>query len=279
MRPTISTAAFLRDTLLPLFTTVGLRLLYAAFVLLIGFRLVRHLLKGIERAKWYAKVDPGVAHFILSALRISCRLLIVVSATLILGIPATSFIAILTSAGVAIGLAMQGSLSNLAGGLMILIFRPFRLGDYVETADFGGTVEDITVFYTVLCTVDNRLIHCPNGSLSAVPLVNYSQRETRRLDITVTIARDADARNVRDRLIDLAQQSRWILETPPAICLAEFKDATLSLTLSVWCRSCDYRRAGSDIAEAIGEARAELHLMPPEGIMDIRLMDSNKEKK
>lgn len=278
MRRSIPAAVSLPDTLLSLLTTVGLRLLYAALVLLIGFRLVRRLLRGIERSKWCARMEPAVAHFILSALRISCRLLIVVSATLILGIPATSFLALLTSAGVAIGLAMQGSLSNLAGGFMILIFRPFRLGDYIETADFGGTVEDITIFYTVLATVDNRLIHCPNGSLSSVPLVNYSQRETRRLDVTVTIAREADAKSVRDRLIDLAQQRDGILKNPPAICLAEFRDASLALTLSVWCRSVDYRRVRSDLAEAIDDARAELHLMPPAGIMDIHLMDSEKGK-
>lgn len=275
---TIHAAASLPDALLSLLTTVGLRLLYAALVLLIGFRLVRRLLRGIERAKWCAKMDPAVAHFILSALRISCRLLIVVSATLILGIPATSFLALLTSVGVAIGLAMQGSLSNLAGGLMILIFRPFRLGDYIETANFGGTVEDITIFYTVLATVDNRLIHCPNGSLSSVPLINYSQRETRRLDVTITVARDADVGAVREKLLGIAHQREGILDTPPATCLAEMKEATIALTLSVWCRSGDYRRVRSDLAEAIDGARAELHLMPPAGVMDIRLVDSEKGK-
>ena len=161
----------------------GIKLILALLVLGIGLKLAKFITKRITKSKGMQKADPSVRSFLNNLIIIVLDVMVVVSSALIIGIPATSFIALLGTAGVAIGLALQGAFSNFAGGIMILIFRPFRVGDYIESAGLSGTVKDISIFYTVLQTIDNKHITIPNGTLMNSSVTNYSAEKIRRLDI------------------------------------------------------------------------------------------------
>ena len=271
---------YLLNFLKELVTTAGLRILYAALIIIIGLKLIKFFAKRCEKAKWYRRIDKSVAHFIVSSVNVILKVLVFVSAALVLGVPATSFVAILTSAGVAIGLALQGSLSNFAGGLMILIFKPFRVGDYIESAEVSGTVQDISIFYTVLITPDNKTIHCPNGALSNTHVTNYSEQETRRVDVPVSVSYDADVQTVKRLLLETAAANTMILpEQPPFVRLSECADSSLDFTVRVWCKNADYWTVKFDLTESIQAALVTAGIEIPYPQMDIHVKDTPPSEK
>lgn len=271
---------YLLNFLKELITTAGLRILYAVLIIVIGLKLIKFFAKRCEKAKWYRRIDKSVAHFIVSSLNVILKVLVFVSAALVLGVPATSFVAILTSAGVAIGLALQGSLSNFAGGLMILIFKPFRVGDYIESAEVSGTVQDISIFYTVLITPDNKTVHCPNGALSNTHVTNYSEQETRRVDIPVSVSYDADVAAVKQLLTETAAANEMILpDQPPFVRLSECADSSLDFTVRVWCKNTDYWTVKFDLTEAIQAALVAAGIEIPYPQMDIHVKDTPTSEK
>lgn len=271
---------YLLNFLKELVTTAGLRILYAALIIIIGLKLIKFFAKRCEKAKWYRRIDKSVAHFIVSSVNVILKVLVFVSAALVLGVPATSFVAILTSAGVAIGLALQGSLSNFAGGLMILIFKPFRVGDYIESAEVSGTVQDISIFYTVLITPDNKTIHCPNGALSNTHVTNYSEQETRRVDVPVSVSYDADVQTVKRLLLETAAANTIILpEQPPFVRLSECADSSLDFTVRVWCKNADYWTVKFDLTESIQAALVTAGIEIPYPQMDIHVKDTPPSEK
>ena len=271
---------YLLNFLKELLTTAGLRILYAVLIIIIGLKLIKFFAKRCEKAKWYRRIDKSVAHFIVSSLNVLLKVLVFVSAALVLGVPATSFVAILTSAGVAIGLALQGSLSNFAGGLMILIFKPFRVGDYIESAEVSGTVQDISIFYTVLITPDNKTVHCPNGALSNTHVTNYSEQETRRVDIPVSVSYDADVATVKQLLTETAAAIEMILpDQPPFVRLSECADSSLDFTVRVWCKNADYWTVKFDLTEAIQAALVAAGIEIPYPQMDIHVKDTPTSEK
>lgn len=271
---------YLLNFLKELVTTAGLRILYAALIIIIGLKLIKFFAKRCEKAKWYRRIDKSVAHFIVSSVNVILKVLVFVSAALVLGVPATSFVAILTSAGVAIGLALQGSLSNFAGGLMILIFKPFRVGDYIESAEVSGTVQDISIFYTVLITPDNKTIHCPNGALSNTHVTNYSEQETRRVDVPVSVSYDADVQTVKRLLLETAAANTMILpEQPPFVRLSECADSSLDFTVRVWCKNADYWTVKFDLTESIQAALVTAGIEIPYPQMDIHVKDTPPTEK
>ena len=271
---------YLLNFLKELVTTAGLRILYAALIIIIGLKLIKFFAKRSEKAKWYRRIDKSVAHFIVSSVNVILKVLVFVSAALVLGVPATSFVAILTSAGVAIGLALQGSLSNFAGGLMILIFKPFRVGDYIESAEVSGTVQDISIFYTVLITPDNKTIHCPNGALSNTHVTNYSEQETRRVDVPVSVSYDADVQTVKRLLLETAAANTMILpEQPPFVRLSECADSSLDFTVRIWCKNADYWTVKFDLTESIQAALVTAGIEIPYPQMDIHVKDTPPTEK
>ncbi len=253
-------------------TTVGLRLLYAVLLIIVGSKLVSILVKRLRKAKLFSKMETSVSHFLINMINVTLRVLIFVSAALILGVPATSFVAILTSAGVAIGLALQGSLSNFAGGIMILLFKPFRTGDYIESGDVKGTVADITVFYTVLTTPDNKVIHCPNGALSNTEVINFSEKETRRLDIPASCAYGTDTDLVKRVLTEVAEAHPLVLKDPaPAAKLDKCNDSSLDFFLRVWCNNSDYWTVYYELTEQVKAALDSNHIDIPYPQMDVHI--------
>ncbi len=253
-------------------TDVGGRLLGAILVLILGAILIRLIMKGLRKSKFFGKTDATVAHFLLSFIKITLNILLVVSVVGILGVPLTSVVAIIASAGVTIGLALQGALSNLAGGIMILIFKPFRIGDYVSAAGHEGTVQDIGIFYTVLATVDNREVTIPNGTVTSSSIVNVSAYETRRVDLVFNVAYGTDVARVSELMLDVAKKHELALTDPAPFCrLSAEAKSSLELTLRVWCNSSDYWQLYFALKEAVGARLAEKNIQIPFNQLDVHV--------
>ncbi len=221
--------------------TAGGRILGAAVILIAGFLIVGKLLKTLEKSRAFAKMDKTPRSFLIGFLNVILKALLILTAASILGVPMTNIVAIVGSCGLAVGLAMQGSLANLAGGLMILIFKPFKVGDFIEANGFMGTVESISVLYTEMITPDNRKVVAPNGSLSNATVVNYSAKDTRRMDFDIAVAYGSDIDAVRASLLNLASTVDGVLEDPaPACNISTYNESSVTFTLRVWVESAKY---------------------------------------
>ena len=238
--------------LFELIASFGLKLLASILVLLIGGKLIKFAKKWVKTSPRLEKVDMGVRTFLSSLLGITLYVFLFISVAVILGIPTTSFITALASCGVAIGLALQGALGNLAGGIMILIFKPFKIGDFISTASVSGTVTKITIMYTVLTTAENKVITIPNGSITSAVIENYSACEERRVDIVFSAGYDSDVEKVKGILLDAANRHRDILSDPePFARLTNHGDSALEFTLRVWCKAEKYWDVKFDLLEAV----------------------------
>lgn len=224
-------------------TNIGLRLIAAIIVFAVGFKLANIIVKKMKSGsgKKFSKVDPSAAGFIASFISIALKTVIIVSVIAILGVPMSSVVALLASAGVAIGLAVQGALSNFVGGLMILFFKPFSVGDYVEAEGVSGTVRLITVIYTVLVTPDNKVITLPNGSLTNSIVTNYSAEKLRRVDIKISVGYECDTEKVKSVLLDIAENCDMALKEPkPMVIILDYADSSVDYALRVWCENENY---------------------------------------
>ncbi len=258
--------------LFDLVTSYGIKVLAALFLLVIGLKISSIIVKRVRKSKLYHKADESVAHFLVNILNIGLKVLVIVSAALVLGVPAASFVALLTSGGVAIGLALQGSLSNFAGGIMILLYKPFKNGDYIEYGDYAGTVVDISIFYTVLNTPDNKVVHCPNGALSNANVINYSQRDTRRVELKINYAYGTDPEFVNRILLDVASRNDLISDDPAPFCrLHSCNDSALTSVLRVWCHNADYWTVYFDLTEQVTQALNANNIVIPYPQMDVHV--------
>ena len=229
------------NDLTALIVPVAHDLIAAILVFLIGFKIVNVISKRIRNGKILKNIDPSAASFIASFLSIALKIIIIVTVIAILGVPMSSVIALVASAGVAIGLAVQGALSNLVGGIMILFFRPFRVGDYIDAENASGTVSDISVFYTVLSTPDNKVITVPNGTLTNSVITNYSVKDTRRLDIVFAVDYKHNADEVKAIMLSVANAYDKLHKDPqPVALMSECADSSIKYTLRVWCSNDDY---------------------------------------
>ncbi len=237
------------------FSSVALRIVLAFLLWWLGRKLIRRIAMVIERGltvRQQKGMDSGLAKFLLSLSRVGMYTVLFVLMFELLGLPITSVATILGSAGLAIGLALQGSLSNFAGGVLILLTRPFRVGDYIVAAGLEGTVKDIGICYTRLLTPDNRTVIMPNGNLANSNLVNVSAEPERRVDLTVPISYDDDIRDVRAMLLELAQKDERILTTRPTeVLVKEFGDSSVNLAFRCWVKKEDYWGVFFAMMEAI----------------------------
>ena len=200
--------------------------------------LVNRMMSGVMERR---NVDPAIQSFAKSLLNILMMILLVISVVSALGVNTTSFAALLASGGVAVGMALSGNLQNLAGGIVILLFRPFKVGDYIEAQGTGGTVDEIQIFHTILNTPDNKKIYLPNGALSSGNITNYSKEPLRRVDFTVAVEYGEDIDKVRKALKDILDKDERVLQDPaPVIVLGALADSSVNMTVRVWVKSEDY---------------------------------------
>jgi len=234
---------------------LGIQLIIAILLLLIGFKIIKLIEKSLKKENKFTKLDKSVKSFMISIISITLKALLFVIAASIVGIPTTSFITIIGSCGVAIGLALQGGLSNLAGGLMILIFKPFKVGDYIESNGKEGTVKSITMFYTSLVTVDNKVVQIPNGTLSNNTIVNYSANNERRLDLEFNVSYDSKIDKVKKVINDVIDSSNLILKDKEKIVrLMKHSESSLTFAVKVWVKKEDYWNTMFELLENIKEA-------------------------
>lgn len=221
--------------------TGGIRLVSAILLVVIGFAVCNRFLKLIKRARFFKKMDKSAKNFIIGFLGIIVKVVIVLTAMSIIGIPMTNAVAIISSCGLAIGLALQGSLSNFAGGLMLLVFKPFKTGDFIESSGVSGKVKDVSILYTHILTPDNKLEIIPNGTLSNAIITNYSAEKTRRYDAVISVAYETDIEDARDALLSVANSIEGILPDPaPEVIVNEYADSSIQLILRVWMNTDDY---------------------------------------
>jgi len=233
-------------------TSLGFKLLGAIFVFVVGLKVTSWVAKLIRTSPKLDKLDVSLRSFLTSFVKIALYIVLVITVAMILGVPATSFITILASCGVAIGLALQGSLSNFAGGLMILFFKPFKVGDYIEAQGEAGTVMGISVVYTELLTPDHKRITIPNGSLTNSNIKNYSTEPLRRVDLSFSVAYDSKDEDVK-RIIGAAiAEHPLALEDPaPFVRLSQQGDNALIYTARVWVNNADYWTVYFDVLEKV----------------------------
>lgn len=253
-------------------TSFGIKLLGAIIVFVVGAKCVSWVSKWIRTSDKLNKLDVSLRSFLGSFSKIIMYIVLVITVAMILGVPATSFITILASCGVAIGLALQGSLSNFAGGLMILFFKPFKVGDFIEASGETGTVAEISVVYTELLTVDNKRITIPNGALTNSVIKNYSSEELRRVDLTFSVAYDSDDAKVKDLISEIVSAHPCALRDPePFVRMSEHSDSALAYTVRVWCKNSDYWTVYFDILEGVKASFDRNGITIPFPQMDIHI--------
>jgi small conductance mechanosensitive channel len=229
------------ETLIDLAMSYGIKVAAAIAALVIGLYVVGIVEKVVKRMFARSDVDPSLQSFLGSMISILLKILVYITALGVLGIEMTSFIAILGAAGLAVGLALSGTLQNFAGGVMILIFKPYKVGDVIDAQGHLGSVKQIQIFVTVLTTPDNKTILIPNGPLATGAIVNFSTQETRRVDFTFGIGYGDDidkAYEVLDRLI--AADDRILQDPEPFRALIELADSSVNIVVRVWVNAADY---------------------------------------
>ncbi len=240
---------------LPLLIENGQHLFFALLTLAIGWWLINRIVAGITRFLHKRHVDEMLTGFLDSLISTLLRILLVLSAAGMLGIQTTSFIAIVGAAGLAVGLALQGSLSNFAGGVIILFLRPFRAGDYIEAQGVAGTVKSIEIFHTILHTPDNKVIIMPNGSLSNGSITNYSTQPTRRVDINVAIGHKDDVKKARDVLLGLAAADERVFKDPAAVVyMTSIDERSVNISMRMWTTGADFWGVFFEMQEKMKEA-------------------------
>ena len=230
----------------------GPKIIMAILIWIIGFWLVKKLTKRISKIMSSRNYDEGLKKFLTSLISWSLKVMIILAVLGTLGIETTSFAAVIAAAGLAIGLALQGSLGNFAGGVLILIFKPFKVGDFIEAQGISGTVKAIDIFTTTLNTFGNQLAIIPNGKLSNENIINYNAEETRRDNIIAGIGYDSDIKKAKQILLDIATGDDKVLKDPaPEVYVAELADSSVNLSLRYWAANSDFWKCHFYIMEEI----------------------------
>ncbi|MCM1372642.1 MAG: mechanosensitive ion channel [Bacteroides sp.] len=230
----------------------GKSIIVAVIIYFVGKAVISLINRMLGSMMERRKVDPTIRTFMMSLVNILLLTLLVISVVSALGVNTTSFAALLASAGVAVGMALSGNLQNLAGGIVILLFRPFKVGDYIEAQGSGGTVSEIQIFHTILTTPDNKKLFLPNGALSSGNITNFSREALRRVELTVSIEYGEDVDKVRGVLLELlAADDRIQKEPAPLVALGALADSSVNLTVRVWVNSSDYWNVFFQTNEAI----------------------------
>lgn len=239
-------------TVSDLAVTYGLKLILALVTLVIGLWIIKLIMKAIQRNMGKRDLDPTATKFLASILSIILKILLVISVISMLGVAMTSFVAILAAAGFAIGMALSGTLQNFAGGVMLVIFKPFKVGDFIDAQGFMGVVHEIQIFNTILKTVDNKTVIIPNGGLSTGPMTNFSTEPTRRVDFTFGIGYNDDIDKAKKVIESLIEADPRIMKDPaPFIAVSELADSSVNFAVRVWSKAGDYWPIFFDMTEKV----------------------------
>ncbi len=250
--------------------TYGGRLIVALIILIVGFKLINFFTKKLMNAKVFVKLEGSARSFIKSLVGIIAKVLVCVIALSVMGVPMTSIITVIGSCGLAVGLALQGSLANIAGGLVLLLVKPFKVGDFIATGDISGTVTEIGIFNTKVRTIDNRMIIVPNSTISNATVTNVTELPLRRVDLTFTAAYGDDIAAVKKTLLSVCERHEKILPDPaPFARVSGHKDSAIEYTVRAWCKTEDYWDVYFDLYEQVKAAFDEKGITIPFPQLDV----------
>ena len=254
--------------------TEGAKILVALVFLSISFFIIKRLARRIYRSMEKKNADKTIAKVLFNVINYGAKILVVVCLLGYLGIETSSIAALITSIGVGVGLAVQGALSNFAGGILIIFTRPFKLDDYIEACGVGGTVEDINLIHTVLRTPDNKVITLPNGTLANENIVNYSVKTTRRVDFIFSIAYTADFELARRLLLSTFAEHELVLDDPaPFVRMKEHGDSAIKIAARAWVKSADYWTVYFDLTERVKAVFDENGIVIPFNQLDVTIVN------
>ena len=235
-------------------TTAGVKIIVALIVMFISFKIINVIGRKIDKTAEKKKADKTIMRTLAYIFKLGMKILVVICLVGYVGIDTSALTALVASLGVCVGLAVNGAVSNLAGGVLIILTRPFRIDDYIEAEGYSGTVEEIHITNTVLRTPDNKVIYIPNGPLSTGSIVNYSLKDTRRVDEVFSVSYSADFNKAKAILAELYENHPLVLKDPaPFIRVSEHAASSINITVRVWVNSADYWTVKFDMLEAVKE--------------------------
>lgn len=243
------------NTLINWATTAGLRILIALVLLFVSFKVVNAVARKIQKSGEKGKIDKTLARTFAYIFKLAMKCLIAICLIGFVGIDTSGLAALVVSLGACVGLALNGALSNLAGGILIILTRPFRVDDFIEAQGYSGTVEDIHITTTKIRTGDNKVVYIPNGPLSSGTIVNYSVKDTRRVDFTFSIGYGDDFEKAKAIVMDICTSHELVLDDPaPMVRVSGHGQSSIDLVTRVWVKSADYWTVNFDILEAVKAA-------------------------
>ncbi|MEG1556619.1 MAG: mechanosensitive ion channel, partial [Bacteroidales bacterium] len=246
----------------------------ALLVLWIGLKLIKILSKGVKRLMIKRDVDISLQAFLCTLINITLKVLLILTVMGMVGIQVTSFIAMLGAAGLAVGMALQGTLQNFAGGVIVLILKPYRVGDYIEQGSINGTVKSIQIFNTILATPDNKIIIVPNTKLATDTLINYSQSDHRRVDVSIGISYGSSVDKAREVMLAIAKEHPYVLQEPevPVVYVTSLSDSSVDLQLRVWVNNTNYWDCKFFLNQAIYDKFNEEGISIPYNQLDVHII-------
>lgn len=260
------------EGLVPNLISIMLQIVLAFVIYAIATKLIKWIVKVVQKTMEHHNVDTGVMQFLSAIVKYALYVVVIMTILSLFGVATTSVVAVLGSAGVAIGLALQGSLSNFAGGVLILLLKPFKVGDYIIQGGSEGTVYEISIFYTKLKTVDNKVVVIPNGTLSNNTLINVSHMDRRRVDIVVGIAYEADIRTAKNIMYNLAQNDAGRLQEEEAMVFVDNLGASsVDIGVRLWVKAEDYWTTKWRLTENIKYAMDENGISIPYQQIDVQI--------
>lgn len=265
---------FFSGVIVPGAVSIAVRLLAAAVILIVGNFIIKFFIKRLKNGKFAERADKTVVSFTVSFARVALYVILAVMVVATLGVDMASIIAVIGSVGLAISLAVQGTLSNLASGIMILVFKPFKEGDYIEANGEGGTVTDLGIFYTTLLTPDNKVVVIPNSGVTSNVLKNYSSMSTRRVDVGLTLAHGTDLELVRTVAYELLNSSEKILKDPePCVKMTEVNGGDIVVSVRAWVNNGDFWDVKFLLNEKLYEKLGEAGVQIPHSQVDVHLKE------
>lgn len=255
-------------------------LVLAIVTLIVGLWIIKVVTNIFSKAMEKSKIEVSLHKFLVSLVSVLLKILLVISVASMIGIQTTSFVAILGAAGLAVGLALQGSLANFAGGVLVLLFKPFKVGDFIDAQGVAGTVKEIQVFSTIMKTPDNKTIIIPNGAISNGIITNFSTEATRRVDMSFGIGYDDDIQKAKDILNRLIREDQRIQKEPaPVIVLAELADSSVNFAVRVWAKASDYWGIYFDMQEKVKLAFDKEKISIPYPQQDLHIINYQTSSK
>jgi len=265
----------LLDTVLGWAANTGIKVIIAVILLVVSFKIINKIARKIEKRGDDGKLDKTLAKTFAYVFKLGLKIVVGICLVGYVGIDTSGLAALVASLGVCAGLALNGALSNLAGGVLIILTRPFKVDDYIEAQGYSGTVEDIHITCTRLRTPDNKVVYLPNGSLSAGSIVNYSEKDTRRVDFTFSIGYSDDFEKAKSIVMDIISSHELALKEPePMVRVSEHGASSINLTARVWVKSADYWTVNFDVLEAVKSAFDKEGIEIPFNQLDVHVKNN-----